>query len=123
MAPKTPRIRVNNIQFFDEHPILRGGNRYLPHAEGIVIYEIELADGTIEFIEQAFSEQHGGMTESGVFIFEKYGGAVDRNVFSLRPMFVYVDPKKGIRFGLYHTQGMIHLDPLLSDMEVDKRAS
>lgn len=115
-----PRVRINNVQFFSEHPIYRYGKKYLPSAEGIVIYEVEMPGGEIFHFEQAFSKD-GNRMEDGVFIFQKHGGDLDRAIFTLRPMFVYFDPERNVCVALNLTSGIIHLDESISNVVVDSR--
>lgn len=133
-----PRIRVEHVQFFDEHPIKWGGseeNAY-PGCDGAVWYEIEydvpgaqahMLDGSIRpdkaysYMMQPFRRGSNGKRPG----FENEGNADRGNVWgwdgnreapTLTPSFLCEDPGRGgehplppVRVHLHLTKGHIEL--------------
>lgn len=99
-------IRIHKIVWFDEDPVIKDGKRWLPHAEGMVEFEIRYHDGTHSYMQLPFAPREPFM-EEGVYVLQRAN--LSKIAPTIRPGFVCWDMQTGARVHLYITSGLIHL--------------
>lgn len=107
----TPTIRVQRVQWFDEHPIRSAGteeNAY-PGCDGAVYYEITYDDGSTSWMMQPFARGPARTQDwPDGRRYNVWGWDGNREAPSLNPSFLCEEPPR-VRVHLFLRAGKIDL--------------